>query len=491
MSTPADRAPRWPRPLTALLVAAATSVAAGCTSPATTGAASKSPATTTTARAGDARPGPAASDWLTYHRTADRAGNAPGVPRPTSLTPQWTARLDGAVYGQPLVVGSSGPAGTVLVATENDTVTALDLTDGRVRWSTSVGTPSQRADLPCGNIDPLGITGTPAYDPATGTVFVAAQLDGATHDLVALDAATGAIRWRTGLDVVGRQRRAHQQRGALAVANGRVYVPFGGLAGDCGDYVGYVTATPTAGPGAGPSAGPTTHYEVPTTRMGGIWAPSGVAVDGAGDVWVAVGNGASTDVPYDGSDSVLRLAPDLSHRLDFFAPRSWGAENAADADLGSTGPLLTADGVLVSGKTGDVYLLDPARLGGIGGEVARAGGCTSYGGMAWDAATRAAFLPCTQGLRRFDVRGRALLPRWQADGAIQGSPVLGGGAAWSLETGSGVLHVLDAATGHELARADVGPVSRFASPVLTGAMVLVGTLDGVSALRIAGSPAGG
>ncbi len=176
------------------------------------------------------------------------------------------------MYGQPIVVG-----GLAVAATESDTVYGLDLATGAVRWRTHLGTPVPASDLPCGNIDPLGITGTPAYDPSTGSVFVVAETTGGRHTLVALDATTGRERWHQSLDVTRRDRLAEQQRGALAVANGRVYVPFGGLFGDCGDYVGYVTATPVGG-------GTTTTYAVPTSREGGIWAASGVAVDTRGDV---------------------------------------------------------------------------------------------------------------------------------------------------------------------------------------------------------------
>ncbi|MGZ4517989.1 MAG: hypothetical protein ACXVXN_08725 [Mycobacteriaceae bacterium] len=47
-----------------------------------------------------------------------------------------------------------------------------------------------------------------------------------------------------------------------------------------------------------------------------------------------------------------------------------------------------------------------------------------------------------------------------------------------------MLHVLNAQSGDELARHDVGDVSRFSSPVLVGAQVIVGTNDGIAALTI-------
>src|SRR5256885_12107031 len=42
----------------------------------------------------------------------------------------------------------------------------------RSRWSAHVGEPMPRNQLPCGNIDPLGITSTMVYDPATRLVLV-------------------------------------------------------------------------------------------------------------------------------------------------------------------------------------------------------------------------------------------------------------------------------------------------------------------------------
>ena len=374
------------------------------------------------------------------------------------------------MYGQPIVVGT-----TVIAATENDSVYAFDLTTGAVRWRAHLGTPMPGSGLPCGDISPLGITGTPAYDQSTGSVFVVAESTGGAHDLVALDASSGATRWRANLDVGGHNRVAEQQRGALAVANGRVYAPFGGLYGDCGDYVGYITATPTSGTGT------TTHYAVPTAREGGMWAASGPAVAPDGTVYVAVGNGASTGGPYDGSDSVLRLSPDLSSRLDFFAPAAWAEQNATDTDLGSTGPLLVAGGLLVqSGKDGNVYVLDASHLGGIGSAKAHAGGCRGFGGMAADGG--AVFVPCTSGVRRFDVTATAIVAGWRV--SATGPPVVGGGAVWSLDTGNGVLHAYDEATGAGLASARVGAVTRFTAPVLAGTTAIVGARAAVVAFHI-------
>ena len=48
-------------------------------------------------------------------------------------------------------------------------------------WRTHVADPVPAAALPCGNITPtVGITGTPAYDAATGQVFAVATTQGLT-----------------------------------------------------------------------------------------------------------------------------------------------------------------------------------------------------------------------------------------------------------------------------------------------------------------------
>src|SRR5262245_52680725 len=92
----------------------------------------------------------AAGDWTTYHRDNARTGAAPDLAPLGTPAVAWHAQLDGAVYGQPLVVGDR-----ILAATENDTVYSLDAATGAVRWSAHVGEPVRRSSLPCGNIDPL------------------------------------------------------------------------------------------------------------------------------------------------------------------------------------------------------------------------------------------------------------------------------------------------------------------------------------------------
>ena len=152
-----------------------------------------------------------------------------------------------------------------------------------MRWQQHVGEPVRRSTLPCGDIYPLGITGTMVYDPASQLVFAVAEVTGPHHDLVGIDVTTGQLRVRRGIDPPTDNPKVLQQRAALALSSGRVYVAYGGLYGDCGDYHGWVLASAADG------QGPVLSYRVPTTREGGIWAPSGPAVDTAGNLYVAVG----------------------------------------------------------------------------------------------------------------------------------------------------------------------------------------------------------
>jgi len=194
-------------------------------------------------------------DWPTYHHDNARTGVAAAFPAPSSVAVAWQAKLDGAVYGQPLVIGNR-----LLAATENDTIYGLDAATGAQLWAQHVGTPVPRSALPCGNIDPLGITSTMAYDPDTGLVFALAESTGGVHTLFGLDIATGAVKLTRVAEPPKGDKLAHQQRSALTVLQGRVYVAYGGLAGDCAQYIGSVVGVPTTGDG------PIVSYAIPTDR---------------------------------------------------------------------------------------------------------------------------------------------------------------------------------------------------------------------------------
>ncbi|HEX6519063.1 MAG TPA: PQQ-binding-like beta-propeller repeat protein, partial [Streptosporangiaceae bacterium] len=231
--------------------------------------------------------------------TADPAG---------PLRIAWRAQLDGAVYGQPLLVGN-----LAIAATENDSIYGLDAATGHIIWHTHVGTPVPLSDLPCGNVDPVGITGTPAYDQAEGLVYAVAETSGYHHVLVGLSVTDGAVKVQRDIPTPDGNPRNDQQRPGLAIEDGRVYVAFGGLYGDCGQYRGSVVGVPLTG------SGPLLSYVVPTSREGAIWGTSGPVTGPDGTLYVSTGNGSTSSVSFDGSDAVTALSTSL-HQTGIFAP---------------------------------------------------------------------------------------------------------------------------------------------------------------------------
>lgn len=413
-----------------------------------------------------------AADWTMYHANPARTGYVANMPDPQGLSQLWAARLDGAVYAEPLVVD-----GRVLIATENDSLYALDARTGKVQWRTHVGTPEPLGDLPCGDIDPLGITGTPVYDPKTGLVYAVAEVMGPGHVLVGVDLTTGQVRVRRLVDPAGMNPQVHQQRAALALLDNYVYVAYGGLDGDCGNYRGTVVASRTDGRGA------LLTYQLPTQREGGIWATPGPVVDAQGSLYVAVGNGAATEGSWDHTDSILRLSPTLKLE-DGFAPDSWPNDNGGDADLGSMGPVLLPNGLIyANGKSGNGYLLSASHLGGVGGQLQTITLCSAFGGAAVSGQTM--YIPCTDGLRQVTVTGGSQIAvGWHAPGQVTGSPVVGGQTVYSLDPSGTALYALDANTGAVRASVSVGATSRFATPTLWHGYIYVGTLSGVVAVVV-------
>jgi hypothetical protein len=469
-------APHWRWP--AVAGAAALLVAAiGCTSSATTTSPAPvspttvspttvspttvSPTTVSPSAASSASASSAAADWPAYDRTAERSGVSVSSPALVAVRHSWTASVDGAVYAQPLVVGSE-----VIVATENDSVYALSASDGAVIWTRHLASPVP-AGLPCGNINPSGITGTPVADPATGRLWVVTftAQPAYRHTLWELDLATGQTDWQRPIDVSGSDPRAQQQRGALTLLGSRVYVPFGGLDGDCSDYKGRVVGAPVSG------SGPVVSFTTANQRQAGIWAPAGESVRD-GSLYVATGNG----MPYnqvDDSDSVLRLSPGLAVQ-GRFTPANFVALSSGDLDLGSTAPALLPDGLVFQvGKQGIGYVLDGSRLGGTGGELASAGLCEGgFGGDAVDGST--VVFSCYTSLRAIEVTPAAGIHiLWSVTSYAAGPPIIAGGVVWDVSR-AGLLSGFRLSDGKSVFSTTTAPVvTDFPSLSASGSRLIV------------------
>jgi outer membrane protein assembly factor BamB len=426
--------------------------------------------------------------WTVYHHDDAHTGFDPAAATATTATTGWVSpTLDGPVYGEPLV-----NQGIVYVSTSNNSVYALNQTDGTVVWSKNLGAP-QTNNWQCGNVNPTGILGTGVIDVALSRIYVVAFLHAfLNYYLYGLDLATGNIVQTSQIHPTGFDWTIQQQRGALALSHDgtHIYVPFGGRAGDCGPYHGWVQGVPTAG------GLPDELYETPSTASG-IWAAGGVVVDDAtGNVFFATGNA----IPCSGainSDSVIRTNAGLGSPT-FFQPQDWSSHWCApDSDLGSASPVLISPNLMfTAGKYGQGFLLNPTNLGGTNGQLfpARvpyvgADVChgthsdATFGSFAY--ATPYVYLECEGGgLVALQVNtgtpsfslcgGTCASPSWSSGGSTSfGPPIVAGGAVWAVDIGGSGLYGYDAATGAQIYHSTSFGVTHFSTPSEAGGQIFV------------------
>ncbi len=463
--------------LAAVVVSACSSSTTGSTDPPT-------PEPTFTAAPGAPSPGAAVASpsWPGYHADNARTGAVPGVASLSRLGRAWTANLGAAVRGQPVI-----DDGRIVAATEGNRVVGLDPASGDVLWSASLGAPLTDIDhvIGCGNISPLGITSTPVVDTATHTVYVVGEVsDGGGrvhHQLAGFDVRTGARTLSREVDPplpAGESAVTLLQRASLALANGRVYISYGGNSGDCGLYHGWIVGTRITG------AADTVSFEVARDGAGGaIWEGGGApAVDPAGNLYLSTGN-ANPDPPQGGPDpkkyteSVVKLTPRLQP-LASYKDRVAGG----DEDLATGNPVLLPDGEVFSvGKTDIAFVLRRSDLSLV---AAIHGVCGSDpdGGPAYDRSRDVMFVPCRAGgIQVVHVRKHTLGPRLAgADSA----PVLVGSTVWALDSTRGTLAGYRAADGSVSQTVRVGAeVPVFSSPSVGLGLLLVATTSGVTAFR--------
>lgn len=444
--------------------------------------------------------GAAAPAWTTYHHDGSRSGidpdsSSPLPPNQISQVWQTNPALDGKVYAEPLVYRS-----TVYVATENDTVYALDAATGAIVWSRHLATPVQASppQIPCGDITPtVGITSTPVIDPSTGRIYVVGNTwDGSNassvaHELFALNLADGSVA--LGPVVVdppgaptGDSPSNQLQRTSLALDAGKILIGEGGNDGDCGNYHGWLIAVPEGG-------GSLQTFEVdPSTNQGAIWASGNApAIDSSGDIWVSTGNGSSGTFAY--QESVIKLDPTNLNVLDYWAPSNWSYLDQNDIDLGSTMPLMLPGGLVFEiGKQGVGYLLSASGLGGENAApVYSASVCNgSWGGGIYYSGV--IYVACSNGVYALslDTAARSFSPLsgWTVNGNAVGPPIEAGGLIWSAGYNNGTLYGLDPASGATSFSKGLSAFEHFATPSAGGGLLFVGNGTQVTALRIANTP---
>ena len=414
----------------------------------------------------------------------------------TGVTTGWTSSvLDGQVYGEPLIYN-----GLVYAATLNDTVYAINQATGQTIWSSHLGTP-QGSGWICGNVSPMGIVGTPVIDTAANRIYAVAEIAGTppTYRLFGLNLANGSTVLNSAIAPAGLDWKIQQERGALALANGYVYVPFGGRAGDCFDggtpYYGWVVGVPTSG------AGSPNVFQTPSGAES-VWSAGGVLVDDTShNVLFATGNA----IPCAGStlsDSVVKTSPTLTTPT-FFEPNDWQSNWCSpDSDLGSTSPVLISPNLMfTAGKHGGGFLLDPTNLGGVDGQLfptpkpagySQANVCfgntsdATFGSFAY--AAPFIYLECenaTGGLGLVALSTNTsspsfspcdpacVAPDWHVGGTTRfGPPIVAAGAVWVVNDGGG-LYAFNAATGAPIYQSAGFGVNRFSTPAEAGGQVFV------------------
>jgi len=312
---------------------------------------------------------------------------SPAAVKTFSSAPRWNAAVDGSVYAQPLVLGS-----TVIVATESDWVYGLNAGTGTRIWATRLGSAypigSDRTFIKakCNDLVPnIGVTGTPAYDPVTGDIYMFANImtnSAPQYYVIQLDPANGTVIHRTLISGhpsnnphVTFSAKYNMERPGVLVLDGAVYGAFASHC-DTAPYTGFVARVAIS-----------THHATlwsdesgVSNDQGGIWqVGGGIMSDGSGRIFLASGNGVSptkragTAPGGQLAESVIRLAVNSDGTLsaqDFFSPANAPSLDAGDVDFGSGGPVGVPfavgayDALAHIGKDGRIWLLNRDSLGG-------------------------------------------------------------------------------------------------------------------------------
>jgi hypothetical protein len=343
----------------------------------------------------------------TYHNDNNRTGwnSSETVLTPANVNasqfgPLHSVTLDDQVDGQPLVVtgvnitaGShQGTHDVVYVATENDTIYAIDANVGTVLLSVSLGTPVNRP-LGCGNNGPhVGVNSTPVIDTSTGTLYVIAYTQataGPTHTLHALNlgnltdsvtpvVVTGSHTLTDGT-TFSFNATYQRQRPGLLEANGNIYAGFGSFC----DFAANVSRGWLLGWNAG-SLAPLSANQIFDTQatspdsffLSSIWMSGyGLASDDSGNILFVTGNSDPSGTTYDGvtniQESVVKVSANLTSVSDLFTPSNVGSLDQGDTDFGSGGVLVLPDQpgstphlAVATGKDGRMFFMNEDSLGG-------------------------------------------------------------------------------------------------------------------------------
>jgi hypothetical protein len=330
---------------------------------------------------------------------------------PTQFGKLCSAIVDGQVYGQPLVV-SNGGVNTIYVATQNDSVYAINGSNCTPIANVSLLEANEEAvqctDVgggKCHTVNPIiGILGTPVIDIPTNTIYLISESESTAgtcgtlkkkaascfaHRFHALDLTTLAEKFNGPVAIAGTYQ------GVVFSANTEIQRPgllelSGVMAnGDNGIYVGFSEIDGAGTPGVSVPHGwifgfdalnlataPLVWSTTPNGEGGGLWASgAGLAAGldtptGSTNIYVVTGDGDFTANTggADYGDSFVKLTTGLVPSA-YFTPYAQACMNISDQDFGSGGVMLTANTgptyyAVAAGKQGTVFAMNLSNPGG-------------------------------------------------------------------------------------------------------------------------------
>jgi hypothetical protein len=281
--------------------------------------------------------------------------------------------VDNQVYAQPLVMSGvsigGGTHNVVYVVTTSNSVYAFDADTGTQYWHVNLGTPISNVDYgrKCLDINgDAGIVGTPVINTTNNTIYVSNSLNQGgvfSFMLHGLNLSTGAENAGSPVQITtsGFSALAQNQRAALLLANGNLYVPFSSHC-DMGTYHGFLFSyNPTSLALNG------VFNTSPTGNGDSLWmSGQGPSVDSSGNIYFGTSNGTWDGVS-NFSESFMKLSSSLA-LLDWFTPANHATLDGSDLDLDTSGPLLIpgASRMFMVGKSKTGYIINTSNLGHLG-----------------------------------------------------------------------------------------------------------------------------
>ncbi len=352
---------------------------------------------------------------LTQHNDQGRTGQNLAE---TTLTPAnvnsatfgkiFQSTLDGLVDAQPLYVAgisipNQGTHNLLIVATENDSMYALDADTGAQLWKVSLlasgETPSDNRG--CSQVTPqIGITSTPVIAVKAGTsegaiyaVAMSKDSSGKYHQrLHKLSLTTGknvvaAVEITAKYPGTGEDSqngyaffdpKQYKERSGLLLLNGVIYLSWASHC-DIPPYTGWIM-----GYNATTLAQTSVIDVTPNGDEGAIWgAGAGLAADSSGNIYFLDANGTfdttlnAQGFPVNGDfgNAFIKLSTTGGKLAvaDYFTMFNTTSESDGDEDLGSGGALLLPDMTdangtvqhlgIGAGKDGNIYLVSRDNMG--------------------------------------------------------------------------------------------------------------------------------